>query len=96
MSDLEAPVADLRLDEEPRTLLRIQALPAELRQHILRHLLHSSYARLDVPLRRTFTTPKDEFLALDMHTKSFIWDVAVLRTCKILCRDGEDILYNEN
>lgn len=96
MSNLDAlrqQLAQMRLNNAPRTLSRIEALPAELRLQILRYLLHTRHARLDQPQRRyTQEEPIGEFFPV----KVFDWNVAVLRTCRTLWADGMQILYNEN
>ena len=90
MPQLDDPMAHLTLNNRPDTTIsRLEALPQELRQEILRYILRTEYARLSNPERTTANR-------CISRLKSYDWNINVLRVCRTLYADGFEILNKEN
>lgn len=82
----QAQLYDRRIDS---SISHLEALPEELRRQILRYVLHTQYARLNLPHREV----QGDTVT---RARAFEWTIGVLRVCKTLYHDGKDILDREN
>jgi hypothetical protein len=90
MPSLEASIGKMVLhDSVDDTISRLESLPEEIRQEILRYVLHTKYACLLRPGRTSVANTIGQFRAFD-------WNIGVLRTCRTLHNDGSEILNREN
>jgi len=90
MPPLDDSLSHLTLNNIPEPAIsRLEALPQELRQEILRYVLRTQYARLSNPKRTTANRGISRL-------KCYDWNINVLRVCRTLYADGYEILNKEN